>query len=662
MLSLTLICLSMNGVFADSSVDVNLNSTQSEMQSVSLDDFSVSDSNVISNVILEGSDMGVCEKGDYFEVSLSDLNNKPLANETIIFNINGANYTKLTDESGIAKLQINLNVGDYTITSIYLGSDIYNKSSIVNSIHVRDVDTTFVYEGMSNDEIQEIINNANQGALIEFVGSSYDNIALVIDKELTLVSNVGTVLNGNPSSSVIKISSQAKNVKISGFNISGALKGIEVENVVGPVEISGNAFTNNGIGVSMNNVENIDVLNNNFNCCDVAISFEESSDVLIKGNIIFKSTDDGIFSKNNNNVEISENNFTNNGFNGNEERGYAIHLAGSCENMKIVDNYMFNNTNAIYVDAAFENLDISRNSIQYSLWYGIRLGENYRKDSAGNDFSLSDNSILNSGTFNIVARDTIYYDRDTAVSFSGYNWVGSTSSSFNGVCPKVSVNMYGDSVVVDGDGNAYYVVGINGQAQSNLPSFIMTVIDNEGTYSVITVSNGRVQLSMDPNVQGISIRTPDGKTQYIENSNYDPNWTPEPTPNPDSGDNPSDVSGNGTASGGSANQGGSTSVSVSGEGTLSGVVGAISGTIAAASTTTQQQDSSSESSVAPSNSAESDTSSSSASSRSVAKTVTVDDEVVRIAGIGVIILIIVLIIAAYYRNDIRDMMNKRKED
>lgn len=661
MLSLTLICLSMNGVFADSSVDVNLNSTQSEMQSINLDDFSVSDSNVISNVILDGSDMGVCEKGDYFEVSLSDLNNKPLTNETIIFNINGENYTKLTDESGIAKLQINLNAGDYTITSIYLGSDIYNQSSIVNSIHVRDVDTTFVY-GMSNDEIQEIIDNANQGALIEFVGSSYDNIALVIDKELTLVSNVGTVLNGNPSSSVIKISSQAKNVKISGFHISGALKGIEVENVVGPVEISGNAFTNNGIGVSINNVENIGVLNNNFDSCGVAISFEESSDVLINGNIIFNSTDDGIFSKNNNNVEISENNFTNNGFNGNEERGYAIHLGGSCENMKIIDNYMFNNTNAIYVDAAFENLDISRNSIQYSLWYGIRLGENYRKDSAGNDFSLSDNSILNSGTFNIVARDTIYYDRDTAVSFSGYNWVGSTSSSFNGVCPKVSVNMYGDSVVVDGDGNAYYVVGINGQAQSNLPSFIMTVIDNEGTYSVITVSNGRVQLSMDPNVQGISIRTPDGKTQYIENSNYDPNWTPEPTPNPDSGDNPSDVSGNGTASGGSGEQDGSTGASGSGEGTLSGVVGAISGTIAAASTTTQQQDSSSESSVAPSNSAESDASSSSASSRSVAKTLTVDDEVVRIAGIGVIILIIVLIIAAYYRNDIRDMMNKRKED
>ena len=84
MLTLTLICLSMNGVFADSSVDVNLNSTQSEIQSINLDDFSVSDSNVISNVILDGSDMGVCEKGNYFEVSLSDLNNKPLTNETII--------------------------------------------------------------------------------------------------------------------------------------------------------------------------------------------------------------------------------------------------------------------------------------------------------------------------------------------------------------------------------------------------------------------------------------------------------------------------------------------------------------------------------------------------------------------------------------------------
>ena len=48
-----------------------------------------------------------------------------LANEEIIFEINGKNYTRITDEEGLASITINLNAGTYNINYYYLGNDIF---------------------------------------------------------------------------------------------------------------------------------------------------------------------------------------------------------------------------------------------------------------------------------------------------------------------------------------------------------------------------------------------------------------------------------------------------------------------------------------------------------------------------------------------------------
>ena len=55
------------------------------------------------------------------------------AGETVTFNINGVFYTRQTDESGIAKLNINLGPGNYTITAIY------NDCMVSNNIEVLPV-------------------------------------------------------------------------------------------------------------------------------------------------------------------------------------------------------------------------------------------------------------------------------------------------------------------------------------------------------------------------------------------------------------------------------------------------------------------------------------------------------------------------------------------
>ena len=42
---------------------------------------------------------------------------KPLANTNVTFNINGVFYTCQTDDNGTAKLNINLNPGNYILTA-----------------------------------------------------------------------------------------------------------------------------------------------------------------------------------------------------------------------------------------------------------------------------------------------------------------------------------------------------------------------------------------------------------------------------------------------------------------------------------------------------------------------------------------------------------------
>ena len=67
---------------------------------------------------------------DQFEATLVDGQGKPLANKEVYFNINGVIYTRTTGSDGIARLNINLQAGEYIITSYY------DDFSIANTVTV----------------------------------------------------------------------------------------------------------------------------------------------------------------------------------------------------------------------------------------------------------------------------------------------------------------------------------------------------------------------------------------------------------------------------------------------------------------------------------------------------------------------------------------------
>ena len=65
-----------------------------------------------------------------FNAAVLDGEGKPLANQNIIFNVNGVFYNKISDENGITSLNINLMKGKYIITSMWNGYQVGNNITI----------------------------------------------------------------------------------------------------------------------------------------------------------------------------------------------------------------------------------------------------------------------------------------------------------------------------------------------------------------------------------------------------------------------------------------------------------------------------------------------------------------------------------------------------
>ena len=91
-------------------------------------------------VLLTASDvnMNYNDKSTYF-VRLTDVNQKPLANETLNIYLNNIKTPVVTDENGVATLLITLPPNTYTISTEYEGNNIYDKLTINNKITVKSL-------------------------------------------------------------------------------------------------------------------------------------------------------------------------------------------------------------------------------------------------------------------------------------------------------------------------------------------------------------------------------------------------------------------------------------------------------------------------------------------------------------------------------------------
>ena len=632
--------------------------------------------------------------GDYFKVKLTDGNANTLNNVKVTFKVNGKTYNAYTDSSGIASLQIRLNDGSYNIVSKFAGNSMYNPCSLSTKItmdNTREVDS-----GLSNSEIQNIIDNAKPNNVILFRGAVYSNINLVIDKSLTLISNVGTTLKSSSSNPVITIRGKSASLtKVKGFNIQGMGDGIEIDGA-DYVTIYNNEITTKGNGIVALNTKYLNITNNDIvKNSKSGISLAKSSYAYIFNNNILNNDKNGIEIAKSKNVFIHGNTISKN--------GYGIYLAKTINginfaeepsNIQINKNTISHNiADGIMVLNAGNNINIKSNEISFNKGDGIsiaQIGNNAIQSNVITDNEkhglnffgnyvkpakqdISYNAIYFNTLMDVEAKETQYQGGQYSLDL-GDNWY----TDFSGICPKVSTKNI-KFVVRQIGKNQFQAMFLdsNGNIASLLPDRILTYQTNNGKIYSVTVKGGSISFTVDA-ANGDLIKaivdnsrrdnTYNSNAQYSKPINgQSPTYSYPAIPNyqlyedigtgggTGNGDGMGDGS-QGTAHGGNgvANQ----------ESRSNDVNGTHSQKNDPANNPNNQANDISQ------NSETSDASPTSASeasqgvsgtpgAQSVAKQIIIDeDEFFKVTGISFIILLIILTISAYYREDIKEMKSK----
>jgi parallel beta-helix repeat protein len=552
-----------------------------------------------------------------YNASLNSINNTPLANQTLIFSVNGINYTRTTNLDGIVFLNINLNDGIYSISTIFKdvrGNELIN----TNKIYVCHTEGTLIKDNLSGSEIQRIIDSANADDTLIFAGDTYRDVSITVNKPLNIISIVKSQLIGNSKSPVIRVNSD--NVNISNFVISSGSEGVLLDNA-------------NNVKISFN-----DIINNYR-----GIYLKDSSNTNISGNTIKDNYDGIYFDRNVVGTQIFSNYMT-----GSENN--AVYFAKSGSHTNMTYNILEYNENGIFFDmVGDEDINIQYNTIQRNNDNGINFGENYRKtDEENGVLAIGNNAIIYNRGFNILARDSAY----NSIKI-GDNYVASDNPRFNKVCERIKFNKFTMTVSqINGNTLSVTVNGIKTDA-------MLRVSYNGGkNWKTVSLVNGQATLD---------ISNEDGRVVFDyfaeENDNYEyqmVDYVP-PTPSPVTPTNPDNTN----PSESTNPSGNSQSEKTEGNGTSTNPSsGSSQPQSNVANSNTPIEDASSQSvesssSQAASQAVSSDGASQSESKESVAKVLSIDEEVVRIAGLSFIVLLIIAVIGLYYKDDIEYMLNKR---
>ena len=628
--------------------------------------------------------------GDSFKVKLLDSNNKAIQNTKVTFTVNGKSYNINTDKLGIASLQIRLNDGSYNIVTKFFGNSNYKSSSLTTKITMGN--TREVENGMSNAQIQNIIDNAKTNNVILFKGKSYSNINLIITKSLTLQTNVDTILKSTSSDPIITIMGKSSSLtKIKGFKIEGGGDGIKVDGA-GYVTIYGNDIATKGNGIVALNTKYLNITKNNIvKNSKSGISLAESIYSYIFNNKISNNVKNGVEIAKSSYIFIHGNSIISNGNNG-IYLGSKINGKNYAEgpnNLRIDKNKISKNAgNGIYVYKAGDGVDIKGNSIESNAQNGISLSEIGNNKIQSNIISyngfvgiefggnyvvpknqdISYNAIVGNVEREVEARDTYYSINDNPLKL-GDNWY-----SDGVICPKIKTNKIKFMVNQIGP-NQFQALftDSNGNLASLLPDRTLSYRINNGKTISLTISGGIVTFTVDAKDGDLVKATVDSTrkdTTYDSDAKSSSKEVNEKTlgydypsiPNyqlfEDIGTGGGNGIGDGQGSGGNSNKGNGHSTGESNENT--GNSSHSQKTDPANSDNNQinnvEQSYEVQTPYSPSGASES---SSGLTPQSVVKQILIDDdEFYKVTGISFIILLIILTIGMYYREGIREMKSK----
>lgn len=577
--------------------------------------------------------------------------------------------------------------------------------------------TYYIAAGATNKQIQSIIDSAPSGSTIQFNGTSYTDLCLIIKKSLNIISKVGTSITSSLDKAVFSIStSNAKNTNISGFTIknTGSGDGIRIANASN-IGISKNTITTNSIGIRAVSADNLDIRNNKLADNPSAISLaltsyayvfkntisggnygitiSKSYGTSIENNTISKTGKAGIYAaKTINNVYYGEgpqhlyiryNTISNN-------YGDGIDLENVKSDLYIFRNSICNNGNhGINLENVGEGINITRNTISSNSNNGIRLnkvGSNtiqsntIEKNRIGINFGqdyvhpskqdISYNAVYGNTHREVEAMETSY-DFTNQLGI-GDNWYGGSPN----ICPKINSGLI--TFKVRQVSTYYFEVTFydsKGNVASLLPSRTVSHKVGNGISRTDTISNGQGLVDRDASDNDILSFMIDGGVQTVKYKSQDSSYRDIQVDNyggkakniDDIGKTWEEIkkeleaasggNGTGSGSGNSNGNGGNNGNNGNSNGNGTAVNNGNNGDSNGVSTSSTNPLGSSSSSGLGS-SAGASSSGAPATDSTVMRTLEVDDEEFRVVGVWWLLLLIIIVIGLYYREDIEDMIRK----
>ena len=164
---------------------------------------------------IEGKDASILEYNDeYYQVKLTDKNKNPLSGKTVTFNVNNLNLTAKTNSNGIAKVKVNTDPGNYTIT-YKSTSDKYYKSASGSSKLTVNVDTR-IRTKISGEALYLL--KGNSGKFIISLVNAKNNVGLA-NKNVTITYNGKNAIRTTDNNGQISLAI-SKNLKAGSYSIS----------------------------------------------------------------------------------------------------------------------------------------------------------------------------------------------------------------------------------------------------------------------------------------------------------------------------------------------------------------------------------------------------------------------------------------------------------
>ncbi len=363
--------------------------------------------------------------------------------------------------------------------------------------------TVNVASGLNNTQIQTIIDNANSGDTIQFLGSEYDDIALVINKTVNLVgANTGTVIKAITNASNIpaaatnlsvtntaafyflkNTNASGDNCSISGFNIttnsnnfttSASL--IYATNVLG-LKIVNNTLSSSAWGVYANICPELKIINNTANnFTNTGLLAFGSAEAYIANNTVSNAANHGIDVRHGlgYNATVTGNTITNA-----DEGIYLMHSAGH----NVYNNTISNCTLSSITAYGAADCNIYNNTMKNS-FVGVLLASGFENiNITNNNFTLKQTSFPPTFPYYILIADSSLQSKTTSGVFSD------SASQYSNISLSSS---FASNSITNGQSTTYTVkisnLG-NGTAK-NLTISKLLPAGNFTNYQVQAVSRG----------------------------------------------------------------------------------------------------------------------------------------------------------------------------